>query len=283
MPGKWLKQGSLARESQGVEMEKPVLLKLGGSLITDKGKAETPNPAAIARLAKEIHDARMAGGFRLIVGHGGGSFPHQYAHKFQTQKGVSGKESYRGIALVQDAASRLNRIVVKALLDAGENAISVQPSACMVTEGGLITSGFLKPIERALDFDMVPVPYGDVAFDLKQGCSIISTERILSFVARKVGASRIIIAANEEGVWEDFPERKKLIEEITPRNFPAIKRHLQGSSDVDVTGGMLHKVERMLDLSNQTGADVVIVNGSVPGRLRDALLGKKVVGTVVRP
>ncbi len=263
-------------------MPSPVLLKLGGSLITDKGKAETPNHSAISRLAKEIHEARKSDGFRLIVGHGGGSFPHQAAHKYQTQKGVSGKESYRGIALVQDAAARLNRIIVKELIAAGENAISIQPSACMVTEGGLITGGYLKPIERALDFDMVPVPYGDVAFDLKQGCSIISTERILSFVARKVGASRIVIAANEEGVWEDFPQRKKLIPEITPRSFPLIKRHLQGSSSVDVTGGMLHKVERMLDLARETGAEVVIINGSVPGRLRDALLGKKVVGTTVR-
>ena len=259
-----------------------VLLKLGGSLITDKGKAETANLAAISRLAKEIHEARNAGGFKIVVGHGGGSFPHRAADKYQTQKGVKGKESYRGIALVQDAAARLNRITVKSLLDAGENAISIQPSACMVTEGGLITDGYLKPIERALDFDMVPVPYGDVAFDLKQGCSIISTERILSFIARKVGATRIVIAANEEGVWEDFPQKKKLVGEITPRNFPLIKRHLQGSGDVDVTGGMLHKVERMLDLANVTGADVVIVNGSVPGRLKDALLGKNVIGTVVR-
>ncbi len=263
-------------------MTGPVLLKLGGSLITNKGKAETPNHAAISRLVKEIHEARKADGFMLIVGHGGGSFPHQAAHKFQTQKGVHGKESYRGIALVQDAAARLNRIIVKELLATGENAISIQPSACMVTEGGLITGGYLKPIERALDFDMVPVPYGDVAFDLKQGCSIISTERILSFAARKVGASRIVIAANEDGVWEDFPKRKKLIREITPRNFAEIKRHLKGSSAVDVTGGMLHKVERMLDLAKETGADVVIVNGSVPGRVKDALLGKKVLGTVVK-
>jgi len=263
-------------------MKGPILLKLGGSLITDKSKAETPRMGEIKRLVTEIHEARKADGFRIVVGHGGGSFPHQPAHKYQIQKGVMSAESYEGIAYVQDAASRLNRIVVKAFLEAGENAISIQPSACMMTEGGIITNGFLKPIERALDFDMVPVPYGDVAFDIKQGCCIISTERILSFIARKSGASRIIIAANEEGVWEDFPKKTKLIEEITPRNFPAVKRHLKGSADVDVTGGMLHKVERMLDLAHETGAEVVIINGSVPGRLKDALLGKKVRGTIVR-
>ena len=268
--------------ARGLFMDKPVLLKLGGSLITDKGRYETPRLDMLDNLVDEIHEARMEGNLRMVVGHGGGSFPHRAASEYETQKGVSGKDSYRGIALVQDAAARLNRLIVKSLLDAGENAISIQPSACMVTEGGLITDGFLKPVERALDFGMIPVPYGDVAFDMKIGCSIISTERILSFIARKVGASRIVIAANEEGVWEDFPRKTKLIEEITPRNFPQVKKHLKGSAEVDVTGGMLHKVERMLGLSQETGADVVIINGGAPGRLRDALLGKKVVGTIVR-
>jgi len=35
----------------------------------------------------------------------------------------------------------------------------------------------------------------------------------------------------------------------------------------------------MLSLAKKTKAEVVIINGLVPGRLHDAMLGKKVVGT----
>ena len=54
------------------------------------------------------------------------------------------------------------------------------------------------------------------------------------------------------------------------------------AAQVDVIGGMLHKVERMLALVKETGADIQIINGLVPGRVKEALLGKKVVGTFVR-
>ena len=261
---------------------KPVLLKLGGSLITDKSKHETLNLKNIGRLAAEIHEAHTQEGFEIVVGHGGGSFPHRHAYEHQTQKGVSSAKSRRGIALVQDAAARLNRIVVTALLEAGENAISMQPSAWAMTKNSAICEGFIRPIESALKLGMVPVPYGDVAFDSAMGCSIISTEKILGFLAGRMGSKRIIIAANEDGVWADFPRNEIMISEINSENFNALKKHLKGSKDIDVTGGMLHKVERVLAIAKESGAEVLIINGSVPGRVKDALLGKKVIGTRIR-
>lgn len=256
-----------------------VLVKLGGSLITDKSKAETPRDGEIMRLAKEIREARAEGNLDAIVGHGGGSFPHRPASQYKTAQGYFGQKSATGIAVVQDAAARLNRIVVKALIDAGEDAMSFQPSACMISKDGQVAEGFLRPMQIALGYGILPVPYGDVAFDLGQGCRILSTEMILEYAASKMPASRIVIAANEDGVWKDFPARKEIIGEITPKNFSQVRKHLGGSADIDVTGGMLHKVERMLALAKKTKVPVIIVNGSVPGRVRDAMLGKKVVGT----
>ena len=113
---------------------------------------------------------------------GGGSYPHVPASEYKTNGGVNGKKSYEGIAKVQDAASRLNRIVVKELIDAGENAMSIQLSSCCVTENGRIRQMYTEPMKRLLDYDMIPVPYGDVAIDLKKGCCIISTEEILRFL-----------------------------------------------------------------------------------------------------
>ena len=258
------------------------MLKLGGSLITDKSKQETLRRADLERLAKEIHEARSSGKFKLVVGHGGGGFPHRPAREYGTAKGFTSEKSAKGIALAADAAARLNRIVVKALVDAGENAVSFQPSAMMVTEKTEISGGFYDSMQIALEKGILPVHYGDVGFDRAQGCCIISTEKILGFLAGKFPAKRIIIAGIEDGVWADFPQNTELIGEITHANFQKVKKSLKGSASVDVTGGMLTKVGQMLAQAKRNGTETIIVNGAVPGRVRDALLGRKVRGTVIR-
>ncbi len=256
-----------------------VLVKLGGSLITDKTATELPRQDEIKRLAREVRLARQEGNLSAVVGHGGGSFPHRPAHKYGTAKGFHNADSARGIAEVQHAASRLNRIVVRALIDAGEDAVSFSPSSFMVTEKGRPCKVFLEPMRIALSKSITPVPYGDVTFDEAQGCAIVSTETVLEAIAKKFKAKRIVIAANEDGVWRDYPQNTELVEEISPRNFAEIRKCLGGSAATDVTGGMLHKVESMLTLAKKTKAEVIIINGTVPGRLRDAMLGRKVIGT----
>ncbi|MFC1789909.1 hypothetical protein ACFLZP_00275 [Patescibacteria group bacterium] len=81
--------------------KKLILVKLGGSLITNKQKPFTQRPKTIARLVREIHQAKNKVNKLLIVGHGGGSYPHVPAKKFQTNQGVINKKSYQGIAEVQ--------------------------------------------------------------------------------------------------------------------------------------------------------------------------------------
>jgi isopentenyl phosphate kinase len=256
-----------------------VLVKLGGSLITEKSATELARPDEIRRLALEIHRARQEGRLGVVVGHGGGSFPHRPAHKYGTARGFSGAESAKGIAEVQHAASRLNRIVVRALMDAGEDAVSFPPSSFMVTSKGKPSKVFLEPLKLALARGVTPVPYGDVTFDEEQGCSIVSTETVLGALAKKFKAKRIIIASKEDGVWRDFPQNTALVGEISAQNFAEVRACLAGSSATDVTGGMLSKVESLLLLARKTKAEIIIINGLVPGRLRDAMLGRKVVGT----
>ena len=256
-----------------------VFVKLGGSLITDKSAPELPRSDEIKRLAREVHSARQEGNISAVVGHGGGSFPHRPAHKYGTATGFHNSESGRGIAEVQHAASRLNRIVVRALIDAGENAVSFSPSSFMVTSKGKPSKVFLEPLKIALSRGITPVPYGDVTLDEAQGCAIVSTETVLEALSRKFKPKRIVIAAREDGVWRDFPQNTELVEEITPKNFLEVKKSLGSSQSTDVTGGMLHKVESMLSLAKKSEAQIIIVNGLVPGRLRDAMLGRKVVGT----
>jgi isopentenyl phosphate kinase len=271
-------------------MTELILVKLGGSIITDKSKPFTENLENIKRLANEIHESRKKKNFRLIVGHGGGSFPHSPAKTYRTNEGIVSEKSHEGIAKVQDAASRLNRIIVRELISSGENAVSIHLSSCGIAENGEIKEMFLEPVKKLLDYDMVPVPYGDVCIDLKKGCTILSTEKILNYLSnslKKLGeeynVSRIIICTDVGGVFKGDPKINKNVEfipKITPKNFQQIKQYLVGSLGIDVTGGMLHKVERMLDLA-KLDIETEIIDATKSHLLKRSLLGEKGIGTII--
>lgn len=222
-------------------------LKLGGSLITDKTKPEAVRSNVLAWLAREIVDARAKlPDLRLLLGHGSGSFGHVAAAKYGTRAGVATAEGWRGFAEVSDAAARLNRIVTQELLGAGVPALSLQPSASAICHAGQIQSLHTAAITSALHAGLVPLIYGDVAFDTAWGGTIISTEEIMSFVAAELKPDWFLLAGETDGVLD---EEGKVVPLITQANFSTIAPALGGSRGTDVTGGMASKVRAMLDLA----------------------------------
>ena len=266
-----------------------VFLKLGGSLITEKTRAFTTRPTVIARLCKEIAEARKTKKFDLLIGNGGGSFPHGPAHKFQTHRGYLGLQSVRGFAEVQDAAARLNRIVVNALLAAGVNACSIHPSAGAIARESRIVKWDLAPLKKILELGLVPCVYGDVAIDEKRGMCILPTEEIFAFLAEELKPTRIIVAGEVDGVFAGNPNEvaagiAPLIPEINKKNYAEVSQWLGASrAAADVTGGMLGKVDKLREIAALTkNTEIIVVNGLAAERVRDALLGKNVVGTVIK-
>jgi len=265
-------------------MKDLMLVKLGGSLITDKSKPFTERKDIISRLAKEIHEARDEKEGSLILGHGGGSYPHKPASDFQTHRGFINHNSTMGLAEVQDAAARLNRIVVRALLDSGEEAMSIQPSAASLTKNGRISKWHTESIERLLGYGMLPVVFGDVGIDLEKGSCIVSTEELFRYLTTKLPVRTVIMCGKTDGVFTADPGKDGTAEhipEITRESFASMRKHLSDSDGIDVTGGMVHKIEQALELAKEK-ATVIIMNGNTPGNLKKAMLGEKVKGTVIR-
>lgn len=260
-----------------------VLVKLGGSLITDKNKRESLRKKTLERLCKEIHLARKKKKFDLIVGHGGGSYPHFPAHKYKVIEGIKSRQSLKGFALTHDAAARLNRIVVRELINAGENAVSVQPSAWLIAKNNHIHTSFTEPFKHFLKNGFLPVPYGDAVLDLEKGVTIVPTEQILGELALKLNAKRLIVVGKTRGVFTDDPlknRKAEFIPVIDRHNYPEIRGMLKGSYGRDVTGGMLHKVKELIALSRK-GIKCQIISGKERGSLKEALLGKR-IGTIIR-
>lgn len=253
---------------------KLIFLKLGGSLITKK-KPYTADFRKIRAIIKEIHDLRQKIKFKLIIGTGQGSFAHLPAKKYQTSKGYINKYSKKGHSVVQNDASLINRIVVKELIKVGENAISVQPSAASMGDGGKVKFFYLEPIKTYLKNNLVPVIYGDVVADLKKGCTIFSTEKIFNYLARKLKPEKIILMTRVGGVY-DF--KKRIIPEINKKNFHGIKKFLKKAEKIDVTGGMLHKVMEAIEMTKNC-IEINIIGGG-KGNL-EKCLKRESVGTKI--
>ena len=260
-----------------------ILVKIGGSVITNKSKPFTERIDVINRLTKEIHSANIESKCKFIVGHGGGSYPHTPAKKYQVHKGIKENPEYFGVSLVQDAAARLNRIIITSLINAGENGISLQPSAAIIAKSSRIIKWDISVIKEMLKTDLLPVVYGDVAIDITQGYSVVSTEEIFYYLAKKLPVKRIVIGSDVDGVINISSNNKEKIDVITPSDKKWVSTSLKGAKTIDVTGGMKSKVEVLIELAEENGIESEILNATKPGLLELALKGKKGIGTIIRP
>jgi len=263
-------------------MPKPIILiKIGGSLITDKTKQNSIKQKALTTICQEIKKASKLGK-KLIIGHGAGSFAHFPAQKYQTHKGIISSQSEKGIAIVADVACQLNRIIIRQLIETGVNAVSVSPLAMMTANNHQLSNICTHSLEEILKLDLLPVVYGDQIIDEKIGCTIFSTEKVLGYLALELKnkdyqIERIIHCGQTNGVYD---EKGNTIPFINSHNYQKYKKSLTGSNGVDVTGGMLHKVEETLALAKK-GIPGLIIDGIEHGSLSKAIAGEKVLGTII--
>jgi isopentenyl phosphate kinase len=267
-------------------MNELVLLKLGGSVITDKESPFTARKEVISRLGREISSVlQERKDLRLVVGHGSGSFGHLVAHQYKTHLGDIHEDSWHGLAETARAAAKLNRIVVDALADAGVPALSIQPSASAICDNGRLISLDIHLLDRALAAGLVPVVYGDVALDHHLGFTIISTEKIFGYLCAKMEVGRIILTGKVDGVFDRDPLRSSVARryaEITPGHWASMCKQVGGSHATDVTGGMTSKVEGMLQLvQRHPDVSVSIISGEVPENTARCLAGLTLAGGTV--
>ncbi|MFN4212590.1 MAG: isopentenyl phosphate kinase [Microgenomates group bacterium] len=265
-------------------MKKIIFVKLGGSLITDKEKPYTAKIEVIKNLTQQIASALKENpSLKLVIGNGGGSFPHYPAVKYKMTEGIKNEEQKMGFCQVQDAAAKLNRLIVNEFLNLNVKAISVNPSSIIITKRGKIKTFFAEPIIKFLKLGLTPVIYGDIVYDEVLGAKIISTEQLLTnlaiiFKEKGLGVDQVIHNGTTKGVLDN---KGNLIPFITKKNFQQIKSFFTKVKGFDVTGGMIHKVEEAIILADY-GIKTIIINGNAKKNLlKDALLGLKVEGTAI--
>jgi isopentenyl phosphate kinase len=244
------------------------LIKLGGSVITIKHRALTPNIKAIKGLSRML--AKLDGSF--IIVHGGGSFGHYWSVKYDMHTKPELYDS-RGISVVHDSMVALNQIVVKSMLDAGLAPYGISPIS-LFDDGKENVTKFNELVEFNRR-GIVPVIFGDAIHTYEGRFSIISGDSLMTRVATHLMPSRVIFTVNVDGIYEDM-KNMKLVKVL---NFPTNEINFTDSS-IDVTGGMGRKISEAFDIA-RLGIDVNIVNGLEPDRVYDILRGVEAKGTII--
>jgi len=260
-----------------------ILLKIGGSICTEKHSGRfIVRARVVRRLAKEISDARSQKPFRLVVVNGAGPFGHANVVEYDIRDGVKTARDFEGFVKTVSDCAFVNHAVSELLRKGGLLTFPYPASSAVIQSRKKIASFSLDPIKRLWDAseDIVPVIGGTMVPDLETRGSIISGDTVIEYLAERLSPRLVVFATDVDGIFSDDPHRNRkarLFKEVTKASFARIRQGLKGSASTDVTGGMLGKVEKLLSLQ----APSLIINGNRPGRVRDALLGNKVKGTLI--
>ena len=82
-----------------------------------------------------------------------------------------------------------------------------------------------QPVQAALDAGVVPVVYGDVAFDSVRGGTIVSTEEVMMALAGVIRPSWLLLAGETTGVYD---QSGQVIPNISRANYAKIEAALGG-------------------------------------------------------
>ncbi len=215
-----------------------VVLKLGGSVITEKDEPETIDNERLEGLAESI----AASGETLVLVHGGGSFGHHYAsiHGVSTTEGTHDAAAIREI---HAAMKRLNGAVLDALSGRAVPAVPVHPFSAARRDADGALELPTRGVGTMLEEGLVPVLHGDVVVHAGEGATVVSGDELVVSLADGLGARRVGLCSTVSGVLGGAGE---VIPRI--RSYDEVEDVLGASASTDVTGGMAAKVRALLEL-----------------------------------
>ena len=248
-------------------MKNMILIKLGGSIITNKEKPLSPRIATIDKIAKQLKKIKEP----IILVHGGGSFGHYWSVKYDMHTKPD-KHSPHGVSIVKNSMIELDKIILDSLIRNNLNPYSLPPTDFMA--GNKPIGKKIKEIGKIAQSELIPVTYGDALWYGSKKSYILSGDKIMSILAKILRPRLSIFVLNVDGLYSDF-KTKKLIYEMNGDQVSIEELSM------DVTGGMKRKVEEATRISKM-GLNVFFVNGNNPDRIVGGIRKGKYEGTLFR-
>ena len=243
------------------------MLKLGGSVITDKsghGKFRKP---ATKRLTGELAKVQVP----CVLFHGAGSFGHPEAAKHALGRRQAKTE---GVAEVLARAGALHAHVVEVAAAAGLKPLSFPIHLSAVSEGGRLHDLPVERIHRALEDGFTPVLGGTLVRDDEWGWRVASADEQMAELAHDLDPRLAVFCTDVDGVYGDGG----VMAVCGPEHLDDLA--VLGAQGDDVTGRMNGKLERAFQIAGC--CPTWIISGEARGRLFDVLRGKPVLGTRIQ-
>ena len=261
-----------------------IILKLGGSALTIKDADKpTIDDVNLDRIATEVASYNQD----MIIVHGAGSFGHIHAKEYAIGDRILGDDDKSnktmGLCLTQASVQLLNYKVISKLHEKNIPAVGIKPSTFIVNKDKRIDECDTNLIRKYLDDGFVPVLYGDAVLDKNDEIrySILSGDQIITYLAKKLNANRVILSSDVDGIYTDNPKTNpdaKLIDIVT-KDTPLTTT--SNDNQADVTGGMAGKIRELLELA-EYGIESQIINAEKEGNIKLAVSGRQVKGTIIK-
>jgi len=187
-----------------------------------------------------------------------------------------------------DIVSRINKFGGKGIGLSGKDGkfiMAKKKSSHKVTRGGVeheVDLGFVGEVERInpevleilTDRDYIPVisPIGMTADG--QGFNI-NSDTVAGDIAAAIGAKKLIVLTDVDGVLRDTSDKASLIKRLIPEDVAELKE--QGV----IAGSMIPKVDACVAAVNQGVEKTHIINGSMSHSILLELFTDEGIGTMI--
>lgn len=270
-------------------MSQTLLIKLGGSIITDKNNAnynvQTEIVSHCLRTLKQFLTEHPR--TNLVLIHGAGGHIHHLAKTYElTTSSAGNAEKLAHAYAVQKTTKRLSDAIATLAHRLDFPAVQIPTCEVVTNDGGAFKKITMDRIAEALASGSVPLLYGDMVPDKHYGLSICSGDTLIAELAPLLGATRVVYVSDIDGIHTSDPYKNddaELIQTITVSKLHHDHITVTGSHSIDVTGGLKNKLEPVVKLfaATPTLTSIEICNGLKPHVLQAVLSQKPVPHTTI--
>lgn len=295
-----------------------IIIKLGGSSVTEKGQIETIKPDGLES-ACQIAKLCLDNDLRVIIVHGAGSFGHPQAKHYKVSSGYSDKPTPSeqnsvkyGFSVTRQSVLKLNHMITDRLVKLNINAVTLSPGCgSWLNDRKQVAKSDVETVKYLLDNNFVPILHGDGVMDLSLGCSILSGDTIIQKLATDDVLSsnilRVLFLTDVDGVFNKNPtevdaslfstlnvnKEKKLVFDSQQQgengNANGVSTEdKKGSNKDDVTGGMELKLSTAINIVAETDGKIpvficnVLKKSTANAAIKGEVDIKQKEGTVLR-